>query len=1286
MNRKNHLRFLSTFLISIAFLPLGAQTMIQNWLTKSNNAAITNSDDRPYFTHVDGNGMIGIVGVSNNKVILSTYDANGNDLWTNKLESYSSDSPLGLEKGPNGNYYVGYYWSGNVRKMGLSGGSSWTTASSSYHGADFVVDANGDVYMVGTDYARSIIYIDKILANGTKIWTKTYTGFYGFGGQPKHVKMDYSGNLLIAMDATNSTSDRYMSVVKFDTVGSNPSQVWHNVYSTNVGEVYDFRLDNTTNACYVSGKVYNGGNFYDMAIFKSGPSGAINWSNTYHNATINSDDVGYSLDQDPSGNVYVASRSAMGGNNEYTVKKYSSAGASLATAVIPYTGYLWNDQPKIAIHPGNNQIYLSGTSEAISGDQQLTLYRSNLGLTGFSAIYSYNHTAQPYDFGVDIDIDPSSQNVIFTGNIFSTVNGNDYYYAKTDTLGSLIYSGIYNGVINGSDYATSLIIDASNLPLVAGGTKSTLTGLDGFMVKYDAVGNEQWQSVFTGTGGFNDYLAAVDINTSGHYYAGGFTETGSGNPDMWIIKVDGNGSKMWDLALQGTNVGGKDAVTDIYTDNFNNGYAAGYQNNSGTGQDATIIKFNSSGSILWNKKYTGSGNQKDAYRDIGSKTGNLVYAAGYTTKPNGESDMLLAKYDNQGNLQWSRTFNSPNNGNDTALAVNVDANQDVAIVGSGDSTKVMTAKYDANGNILWSALEPYVTEIGPDVITFPNGPTLVTCHFDSSSSYSDRVICYDKTGMKLWQRNYSFGCCEHPMKMAKTSRGTVMVAIDFMGLIGAIELDTLGNELNNVVTALSIPYGDPQYGGTRDVKIDSNGDVYVAGFFADETGSDVVTQKLCYTPAPLVISGPANVCAQSQGNLYGVTSNTTVTNYAWLGTSGLSVTTGSVVNAASVNVANTSGYLMLQQTNYCGVSQPDSLFITVWALPTVSAGADQLVCPNTSITLSGSGAQNYSWSSGVVDGVAFTPVMSQAYFLSGTDTNGCSNGDTVVIALKLPPAVNLCMVTVDTFSTHNILVWEKAGLTNEIAYFNIYREDITNNYTLIGSVAFDSLSEYHDYDTLMADPNVTTKRYKIAAVDTCGNEGPKSSFHNTIFISHSSGTFNWNTYTIQNQPNPVNNYALYRDDFANGNWTLVGTTAGTQNVLNDPNYSTFQATADWRVETVWNISCTATARQSNGIQGAIVKSKSNISNNRVTGIKNFSQANFSVYPNPTNGSLNVVVNGSSNGKTNVKVFSMMGQELYNADINGTSTHNIDLSSFENGTYLLQVTSNSKTSVQRIVKQ
>ena len=1259
-----------------------SQTMLQNWLAQTNNAAITNSDDRPYHTHVDANGMVGIVGVSNSKVILATYDANGNDLWTNKYNSLSSDYPLGLEKGPAGNYYIGYFWGGTIRKLSLSGGAAWTTGSSSYHGWDFVVDANGDVYVVGTDYPQTNIYIDKIVSNGTKVWTKTYTGYYGQGGVPKHIKMDNSGNLLLALSAKDANGDRHLSVAKFDTVGSNAAHVWHNAYTTDIGEAADFMVDNSTNASYVTGYIENGSD-YDMAIYKSGPAGGFNWSATFHDSGVNGYDYGHALAQDASGNVYVAVSSQGTGKN-YTLRKYSSSGTLLASTSAAATGYpSFYNKVKVLFYPGNNQLYLACTDEFASSDHQMVLYKADLALTALTQVYTYNHASQGDDYSVDLDIDQSGNKLVFTGNGYTTINGNDYYYAKLDTTGAFVFNNAYNGVINGSDYASSLVTDASNQPLAAGATLSTLSGLDGFMVKYDASGNELWQGVYAGAGGYDDFLHAVAINSSGQYYAGGYTEAAPGNHDMWLLKTDANGSKLWDVTFAGSQSNGTDEVRDVFTDNFNNGYAAGYQTNSGTGQDASLIKFNSAGSVLWNKKYSGAGSLKDAFLDVGSKTGNPIYAVGYTTKSNGESDMLIVKYDGAGNLQWARTFNSAQSGNDTALAVNVDANNDIAVVGRSDSAKAIVVRYDASGNLQWSASDSTMNEVGPDVITLASGKTFIVCHKDSGFVYKNRIMCFDNTGTQIWYRDYSYSCCEHPMKMAKTANSTILVALDYYGYIGVIELDTLGNEKNNVLTYLSLS-GNAETGGTRDVRVDSNGDVFVAGYFAQETGTDVYMQKICYTPAPVTISGPAAICAQSQDNVFGVATNTTISNYAWGGTNGLSVSTGSLSSIGLVDASTMSGHIILAQSNYCGTSAPDSLFVMVNALPAVSAGADQLVCPGSSVTLSGAGAQTYTWTGSVTDGVPFTPVMTQAYMVSGTDTNGCSNNDTVVVALKQPPLVSICMVTVDTFSTHNVLIWEKAGLTNEVAYFNIYREDITNNYTLIGSVSYDSLSEFHDYDTVMADPNVTTKRYKIAAVDTCGNEGPMSNFHNTIFISDNNGTFSWNTYTIQNMPNPVNNYALYRDDMNTGTWTLVGQTAGTQNVLNDPQYATYQNTANWRVETVWNISCTSTVRLgANGPLGAVIKSKSNITNNRVMGIKANSANSVQLYPNPTSGKLTISL--PAGGAASVKIVSVLGAEVYSETISGSTSHTVDMSGYENGSYLVQVTTSAYSFVKRIVK-
>ena len=80
----------------------------------------------------------------------------------------------------------------------------------------------------------------------------------------------------------------------------------------------------------------------------------------------------------------------------------------------------------------------------------------------------------------------------------------------------------------------------------------------------------------------------------------------------------------------------------------------------------------------------------------------------------------------------------------------------------------------------------------------------------------------------------------------------------------------------------------------------------------------------------------------------------------------------------------------------CGI---DSVWMNVVALPTVQAGNDQGICTGTAVTLSGSGADTYTWDQSVANGVAFSPVQTQTYTVIGTDGNGCTDTDQVTITV-----------------------------------------------------------------------------------------------------------------------------------------------------------------------------------------------------------------------------------------------------------------------------------------------
>lgn len=104
-------------------------------------------------------------------------------------------------------------------------------------------------------------------------------------------------------------------------------------------------------------------------------------------------------------------------------------------------------------------------------------------------------------------------------------------------------------------------------------------------------------------------------------------------------------------------------------------------------------------------------------------------------------------------------------------------------------------------------------------------------------------------------------------------------------------------------------------------------------------------------------------------------------------------------NPVSPNVD--SDYIITTTDRYQCESS-DTVHVTVNPLPVVNAGPDVSVCPQVPVTLSGSGANTYSWSGGINDGVAFTPITaSQDYVVTGTDANLCTDTDTVNVSVEL---------------------------------------------------------------------------------------------------------------------------------------------------------------------------------------------------------------------------------------------------------------------------------------------
>jgi len=127
-------------------------------------------------------------------------------------------------------------------------------------------------------------------------------------------------------------------------------------------------------------------------------------------------------------------------------------------------------------------------------------------------------------------------------------------------------------------------------------------------------------------------------------------------------------------------------------------------------------------------------------------------------------------------------------------------------------------------------------------------------------------------------------------------------------------------------------------------------------------------------------------------------------------------TTASTV-VSNPGTTNTTASYTVQATNPitgCSVTNTTAP-VTIWALPTINAGNDILICTNNAtqqatVTATGAGPTgSYAWTApvaGVQNGVPFTASATGTFSVIGTDANGCVNYDTLLLTYSTVPPAN----------------------------------------------------------------------------------------------------------------------------------------------------------------------------------------------------------------------------------------------------------------------------------------
>ncbi len=263
------------------------------------------------------------------------------------------------------------------------------------------------------------------------------------------------------------------------------------------------------------------------------------------------------------------------------------------------------------------------------------------------------------------------------GDVTGNHGMHDYWVIKLSATGAIMWQKSFGGT--GLDLAHDIRQTPDSGYILVGGSSSNdgdvsgnHGGEDYWVVRLTSTGSIIWQASLGGSG--DDIASAIQQTPDGGYIVTGKSESNDGdvtgnhgNFDYWVVKLTSTGGIMWQKSLGGSadeeNI--EDGGTGQLVQTPDGGYIVSGFSKSNDGDvtgnhgdnDYWVVKISSTGSILWQRSYGGTGD--DAALALYQTADSGVVVTGTTYSNDGDVsgnhggyDYWLVKLSGTGLLQW----------------------------------------------------------------------------------------------------------------------------------------------------------------------------------------------------------------------------------------------------------------------------------------------------------------------------------------------------------------------------------------------------------------------------------------------------------------------------------------------------------------------------------------------------------------------------------------------------------------------------------------------------------
>lgn len=748
------------------------------------------------------------------------------------------------------------------------------------------------------------------------------------------------------------------------------------------------------------------------------------------------------------------------GGNQNDVIWSITTDASTNVLVCGYT----NSQMDIATI-GSQQPNWSGLTDAF-----LAKFDS-AGVRQWGTYFGGAGNDQAYDVCLD-----GSGNIYIGGNTSSSASistpgchqlgfggGSDAFLAKYNSSGVLLWATYYGG--SGNELGYSVATDASGNVYLVGYTSSTDSistvgshqsnygggNLDGFIVKFNSAGVRQWGTYYGGT--FEDQGRCVAVDASGNVFLTGPTISsnaistlgshqvnyGGGNSyDAYLVKFNSSGIRLWGTYYgELSNDYGKSVACDQSGNVYLTGSTGSTINISTPGchqftcgvTDGFLVKFNNAGVRLWGTYYGGTGPYAEGAECVTTDVLGNVYISGDAQAVNGFTtpgcyqpvfggaiDAFVAKFSSAGVRVWGTYYGDA--ATDRGKSMCVDQFGNIYLGGETASTATI-ATIGSHQPFLGGGIDGYLVKFA-DCSGNPNpsiiGPTVV-CQGAGAIVYSVAPVALSYT----WVLPGGWSGSSATNTISVTPSASGVLSLTAFNACGTGSTQTLSITVSGLPTITVnsgsicagnsftiIPSGAINYtiqGGNSVVSPTVSTNYSVIGTDINGCVSQTVASSVTVNaiPLPTISVNSGSICLGQSFTMVPSGANT----YTFIG--GGPIVSPTVTSSYSVTGTSSAGCI---STSFA-ISN-----ITVNITPDLSVfSSSSLICLGETATLTATGANSYSWSTGSnTSSIIISPTVTSTYTVTGITIEGCQK------TLTITQVVSPCTALEKNLNSNSTLV------------------------------------------------------------------------------------------------------------------------------------------------------------------------------------------------------------------------------------------------------------------------